>query len=179
MKGSWKLDLAAVLLLLIAIATFIAVAKIAPYNMWIAMGLSIVAVLVCVGILSAAISKYADVSVVERETKRRGGYIKSIPCYCDTGSIQTDGMVLLYGKGFCFIDDVEYEDGDIELVTFTFFDKIEWIAIYKNAIWLKIYNRETDIIFESDNILKMKALFEFMRDKGVPSEEVKKKVAMQ
>ena len=88
-------------------------------------------------------------------------------------------MVLLYGKGFCFIDDVEYEDGDIELVTFTFFDKIEWIAIYKNAIWLKLYNRETDIIFESDNILKMKALFEFMRNKGVPAEEVKKKVTMQ
>lgn len=172
MRNSRLVDVTIIIMLIAAMSVFVVVAKIAPQNMFLAVIISVLTLIVCVVILSWSITYYSESRAREKEIERRGEFIKEIPCNAAFDNYSLDGHLLFYEKGMCFADDkIIDEEVAIELVDFEFYESIIWVLYSTEVVAVKYHNNQT-VWYSSNNRLRMKALYEWLINHGVPEKVI-------
>ena len=153
-------------------SVFVVVAKIAPQNMFLAVIISVLVFIICIAILGRAITYYTESKNREKEVERRGEFVKEIPCNATFDNYSLDGHLLFYEKGMCFADDkIIDEEVAIELVDFEFYESILWVLYNTEVVAVKYHNDKT-VWYSSNNRLRMKALYEWLINHGVPEKTI-------
>lgn len=173
-----KADVLIILILIAAILSFIFVATIAPYSMTIATIAAIAIGAAAILGVGWMIGVYITEKVREASRKERGELIKTLACTCDDGGVYYDGHALLYEKGMSFADDImvdptytsDLEDG-IELVDFEKYSDMQWVFFDSTIVAVKYHTNKVKW-FSSQNVLRMKALSEWLISKGVPEKRI-------